>query len=109
MKRDGLAPTPVAGLLIAARMEAGLTQRQLAARAGTSASTLASYESGRREPRLSTLARLLDAAGMELRMTFDLKDPGEEAGARWFAALPPRVRRQWADAHQQRIDAITAS
>jgi transcriptional regulator with XRE-family HTH domain len=95
--------------LIAARLEAGLTQRQLARRAETSASTLASYESGRREPRLSTLARLLDAAGMELRMTFDPKDPGEEATATWFEELPADVRQEWVGAHQRRIDAIKAS
>jgi transcriptional regulator with XRE-family HTH domain len=49
-----------------ARIRAGLTQHALAARAGTSQATISAYESGRKEPSLSTLDRLLTAAGAEL-------------------------------------------
>jgi transcriptional regulator with XRE-family HTH domain len=46
-----------------ARVDAGLTLRSLADRAGTSHATLAAYESGRVVPRVDTFARILRAAG----------------------------------------------
>ena len=58
------------GILLAARVEAGLSQRELAARAGTSGATVAAYERGTKEPRLSTLLRLLSAAGMRLELSY---------------------------------------
>jgi transcriptional regulator with XRE-family HTH domain len=58
------------GILVAARVEAGLSQRELAARAGTSGATVAAYERGTKEPRLSTLLRLLAAAGMRLELSY---------------------------------------
>jgi hypothetical protein len=57
-----------AQLLREARRRAGLSQRELATRARTSGPTVAAYESGRVEPRLSTLRRLLAAAGERLRV-----------------------------------------
>ena len=50
----------------AARLAGGLTQVALARKAGTSQPTLAAYESGRAEPRLETLRRLVEACGSEL-------------------------------------------
>jgi transcriptional regulator with XRE-family HTH domain len=64
-------------LLFAARVEAGLSQRELAARAGTSGATVAAYEAGTKEPRLSTLRRLMDAAGMRL-VTSYLPNPADQ-------------------------------
>ena len=52
-----------------ARQAAGLTQKQLAALAGTSQPTVAIYESGRRDPSTSTLIRLVEACGGELRLS----------------------------------------
>lgn len=52
--------------LRAARLAAGLTQAELAARAGTSQATLSAYERGRKEPSLATLDRLLRATGRRL-------------------------------------------
>jgi uncharacterized protein len=49
-----------------ARTAAGLTQAELAARAGVTQSVISAYESGRREPAVPTLARLVEAAGMRL-------------------------------------------
>src|SRR3954470_12161087 len=46
-----------------ARLDAGLTLRALAQRAGTSHATLAAYEAGRAIPRVDTLDRILRAAG----------------------------------------------
>jgi transcriptional regulator with XRE-family HTH domain len=50
-----------------ARQRAGLTQRELARRAGTSQSVVARIERGLSDPSTGTLARLLAAAGYELR------------------------------------------
>jgi transcriptional regulator with XRE-family HTH domain len=49
-----------------ARRSAGLTQRQLAAKAGIPQETIARIERGRVDPRISTLDRLLEAAGYGL-------------------------------------------
>ncbi len=49
-----------------ARRRAGLTQAELARRSGTSQATLSAYENGRKEPSVSTLTRILGAAGAQL-------------------------------------------
>jgi len=53
-------------LIRSARKGAGLTQLALARKAGTSQPTIARYESGRSEPRASTLERILAACGQRL-------------------------------------------
>ncbi|MEX2254280.1 MAG: helix-turn-helix transcriptional regulator [Acidimicrobiia bacterium] len=55
-------------LLREARERAGLTLRQLATRAGTSHSTLSTYESGQKIPTFTTLARIVRAAGFALEL-----------------------------------------
>lgn len=53
-------------LLERVRDKAGLTQEELARRAGTSRPTLSAYEHGRKSPTVATFARLLSEAGWEL-------------------------------------------
>lgn len=55
-----------AELVRSARTRAGLSQRQLALRAGVSQPAVARLESGRHTPSLTTLARLLAACGQRL-------------------------------------------
>ncbi|HEY6746335.1 MAG TPA: helix-turn-helix transcriptional regulator, partial [Mycobacteriales bacterium] len=55
-------------VLRAARKAAGLTQAELARRAGVTQSVISAYEAGRREPSVATLSRLVDAAGATLRL-----------------------------------------
>jgi transcriptional regulator with XRE-family HTH domain len=55
-----------AALLKRARRAAGLSQHELARRAGTSRTTLSAYEHGAKSPTLATAERLLAAAGFEL-------------------------------------------
>jgi ABC-2 type transport system permease protein len=55
-----------AELLEQARASSGLTQEELARRAGTSRPTLSAYEHGRKSPTVATFARLLSGAGWEL-------------------------------------------
>ena len=63
-----MGSAPLSGALLReARLRAGLTQRALAQRAETSQSVVARIEQGRSDPSTATLARLLAAAGFELR------------------------------------------
>lgn len=55
-------------LLRHAREGAGLSQRELARRAGTSQAMVARIERGRQSPSLATLERLVRACGRELRV-----------------------------------------
>ncbi|HEY1359545.1 MAG TPA: helix-turn-helix transcriptional regulator [Thermoleophilaceae bacterium] len=55
-----------AGAIRAARLDAGLTQAQLAERSGTSQATVSAYEHGVKTPSPATLGRLLGAAGRRL-------------------------------------------
>jgi transcriptional regulator with XRE-family HTH domain len=56
-------------ICLLARREAGLSQRKLAAATGVSPSTIARIEKGRMEPTLALLTRVVEACGLELRMT----------------------------------------
>ena len=59
----GASPAVV---LATERRRAGLSQRELADRVGTSQATISAYESGRKEPSLRTFSRLLSALGARL-------------------------------------------
>ena len=61
-----------AGLLFDARHRAGLTQAQLGERAGVDRPSISRYETGRQDPSLTMLARLINACGMELRVRADV-------------------------------------
>ena len=55
-------------LLRNARDHAGLTQRELARRAGTSQAMVARIERGQQSPSIATLDRLVRACGLDLRV-----------------------------------------
>ncbi len=55
-----------AALLERVRQQAGVSQEELASRAGTSRTTLSAYERGRKSPTLATVDRLLESVGFEL-------------------------------------------
>jgi transcriptional regulator with XRE-family HTH domain len=73
-------------LLREARERAGLTQQQLAERSGIAQSTISAYESGKREPGVDALERLLDAAGYELTLRRRLPTP-EQSGRQLYNVL----------------------
>ncbi|HEV2755597.1 MAG TPA: helix-turn-helix transcriptional regulator [Actinomycetota bacterium] len=75
-------------LIKLARLQRGLTQRQLAARAGTSQAAIAAYEAGRRSPTVETLARIIRSAGFDLRMGLAELDDHDEWLARYQESLP---------------------
>lgn len=57
-----------AELLKLVRRRVGLTQADLARRAGTSQPVVSAYEHGRRDPTVGTLGKLLAGAGVQLRL-----------------------------------------
>lgn len=66
-----LAPEfALARAVIEARVQAGLTQEQLAARMETTQSAIARLESGRSRPSTQTLAKLAAATGTRLQISF---------------------------------------
>jgi len=65
-------------LLQEVRRRSGLSRRKLAQRGGTSASTLAAYETGASVPSVSTLERILRAAGFEAEVTLRRSPPTDE-------------------------------
>lgn len=65
-----------ASLIKAVRRRNGLSQAELALRAGTSQPVISAYEHGRRDPSYETLRRLVEAAGERLRL--DAAPPGSD-------------------------------
>ena len=55
-------------LIRAVRRRRGLTQAELAARAGTSQPVVSAYEHGRRDPTFAMLAKLIAAGGEQLHI-----------------------------------------
>lgn len=100
MPRYDAAPTVAAGLLRLARHKAELTQRELAERAGVTQQAISAYETGRMEPTLPTLQRLLAAAGFEMRM--GLEPLSDDAYQQWLEALPDETRVEVDRASRQR-------
>jgi len=78
-------------LLRRARLDAGLSQVELAVRAGVTQSVISAYESGHRQPALPTLAALVDAAGYELAVEVRLQP---RRLSRLTGPVGQRVRRR---------------
>lgn len=83
-------------LLRDARLRAGLTQGQLARRAGTTQSAISRWERGGSTPGFETLARLVDACGLRLRV--DLESVGDE----WI----PQIEQNLSLTSTERLDQL---
>jgi transcriptional regulator with XRE-family HTH domain len=83
-------------IIRAARRQAGLTQRGLAARAGMPQSTVARIESGAFKARAGTLERLLKALDLELVVEPRLGRGVDRSLVRRMLALTPRERIEYA-------------
>ena len=94
-----------ADLIRLARTKAGLTQDELALRAGVAQSLVSAYENRRRQPTMPTLLRLLEAAGFDLRMRLEAPDVQASAAEDWAKTRSPAERRRW----QQEQRAAVAS
>jgi transcriptional regulator with XRE-family HTH domain len=85
-----------ARVLVTTRKAAGLSQRAVAARAGTSQATLSAYENGRKVPSLPVLERLLRVTGARLAVL-----PATEA-----APVAPGIAAEWARHDRHLVQAI---
>lgn len=78
--------TLAAALVVQARQRSGLSQAELAKRAGTSRTALSAIEHGKRDPGLERLQGILRAAGLDLLTRLapheDHDDVLEEMGGR---------------------------
>jgi transcriptional regulator with XRE-family HTH domain len=83
---------PAWAILREARGRAGLTQRQLASRAEKAQSEIAKIERGRRDPTVTTLERLVRAAGFDLEVRLVPHDDHDEQLTRGMLDLTPEER-----------------
>ena len=79
-------------LLREARLRAGLTQRELASRAGTSQPAVARWESGEVVPSFERLRDLVRACGLELTFGLASYDDSYDEFIEASLARPPRER-----------------
>lgn len=79
-------------LIREARVRAGLTQAELARRAGTSQSAVARWETGASPPSLERLRGVLAACGLELRIAMEEPDEGQRTLIESRLAVPPERR-----------------
>lgn len=86
-----MSVTPSA-LLRDARRDASLSQTEVARRSGIAQSVISAYESGRREPSMQTLARLIEATGHQLVLDV-VRRPGDPPGLP-DSPLGQRLRRR---------------
>jgi transcriptional regulator with XRE-family HTH domain len=75
-----------------ARARAGISQRQLGARAAKAQSEIARIEGGRQDPTFGTLERLVRAAGFDLRIQLVPHDDHDERLIDAMLALAPEER-----------------
>ena len=101
-------PSPAAGLLQLARHKAGLTQAELAERAGVVPSMISAYERDRRQPTLATLLRLLKAAGFELRLQLAPYDDHDDVLAARRRAWPAAEQERWEQQQQASVQEAEA-
>lgn len=92
-----------ADLIREARRRAGLTQQQLADRAGTTQSAVARWERGRSEPDFSTVVRLVRLCDLDLEVSLMESDDSDLAQAARLAGLSPGERLERAVATANRL------
>lgn len=80
-----MTQTPMHEAMRAARMEAGLTQKQLAETAGVHQNVISTYEKGKCAPSLYNIAALADALGLTIDeyVGHRVKDRSVFPGGEW--------------------------
>ena len=84
-----------------ARLQAGMSQAELARRAGVSQPVISAYEGGHREPGLEMLRKLVEASGHDLTITLDRR-PERPRG------LPDTPRGRSLRRHRRALIAMAA-
>ena len=96
-RRDRPAPVTLShldpgALIREARQVAGLSQAQLATKAGTAQAAISRWERGLDVPRVDTLGRILQACGFEADLHFRRHDDVDRAQIRLQLAMSPEDR-----------------
>ena len=87
-----LVPMLLVHLLREARLRAGLTQAELAQRAGVAQSTIGRIEADARVPSVARIERLIAAARLELRVGLGERDEATDSLFERSLARSPRER-----------------
>jgi uncharacterized protein len=95
MPRLQSSPSVAGSLIQLARLKAGLTQRDLADRLEVSQPTIAAYETGRRQPTVPTLMRILSAAGFDLELGLASHDDHDEILQSLERLRTPQEQERW--------------
>jgi transcriptional regulator with XRE-family HTH domain len=96
-------------LILDARIRAGLSQRELAGRAETSAAAINAYENGRRNPTVARLQAILGAAGFDLRVRIEPHDAHDEDLAHWLEGQGPAYAERLKAARDKFLRAATTT
>ncbi len=96
-------------LLREARLRVGLTQKQLATRAGTSQPAIARWESGAVQPSLERLRELIRACGLELTYGLANYDDSYDEWIERYLALPTEERIEQALRRAKAVRKIQAA
>jgi len=83
------------------RLLRGWSQRDLAREAGTTAETISSIETGQHEPRPSTLRKLAEGLGLEVRDFY--KEPAVPLGEAPPPSGPPHVSKERLEEHFENV------
>jgi transcriptional regulator with XRE-family HTH domain len=96
-------------LLREARLRAGLTQQQLARRAGSSQPAIARWESGAVQPSLERLRDLIRACGFELTYGLATYDDSYDEWIERYLAREPEERIEQALRRARQVREIQAA
>lgn len=94
MRMDAINEQVAGSLLRSARLRLGMSQTVFADVLGIAQPTLSAYESGRRQPTLPTLLRMLNRTGLDLRLELVERDDHDRVLAEWERTLDEATRER---------------
>ncbi len=92
-----------------ARRRAGLRQRELAERLGTTQSVITRWERGQRSPTFETLVRAVRACGLDLAVSLGPPDPDHDLFLRENRKLDPATRLRQMTQQSAGLDELLAA
>lgn len=95
-----------ASLVSDARRRGGLSQRELARRAGVSRTTVAEIEAGQRDPTLGTLRNVLRAAGWDIDVRLSPADDHDATLERTLDHMDPNHRQEWEASFERFVNGL---
>lgn len=104
MSRGDQKKTVAGSLLRIARLDLGMSQRELAARAGVAQSTIARIESGRTDTGLENLYRILATVGLEPRIHLEKLDDHDRILEAREARLSEEDRMAKQESHRKIVE-----